>query len=154
METIPFCFVDSNYSKEEKDILLPKRHSEFASGFDLVSATKEDVIIEPNKRALIGTGVSIALWPGVEAQVRSRSGLSLKHGLIVLNSPGTIDADYRGEIKVILANMGDEPVRISFGMRIAQLVISPVLLLELSETFELKNSCRGENGFGSTGLRA
>lgn len=152
MTAFYFKFVDADMSQTNKDMLHPKRQSELASGFDLVAANTEEITIPPHGRALIGTGVSIALERGFEGQVRSRSGLALKNGIMVLNAPGTIDADYRGEIKVILANMSHEPFVVSFGMRIAQLVIARVELPELLECYELQASARSESGFGSTGL--
>lgn len=152
MPKLQFCFLDKGLSDEERLILAPKRKSELASGFDLASAKKEDVVLKPGDTELIPTGIAIALAPGFEAQVRSRSGLSLNHGIIVLNSPGTIDADYRGEIKVILTNLGKQTFTISFGMRIAQMVIAPVILCEATRVDELPWSLRGEGGFGSTGL--
>lgn len=147
-----FCLVAKDLSDEEKQILTPKRKSEWASGFDLASAVKSDVVVMPKEIALVPTGVAISLVPGFEAQIRSRSGLSLNHGIVVLNSPGTIDADYRGEIKIILANFGKEPFTVSFGMRIAQMVIAPVSICDAVMVDELDPSKRGEGGFGSTGL--
>jgi dUTP pyrophosphatase len=150
MDHLKFKFVNKAFSTAEKDLLRPKRQSETASGFDLVAA--HDAEILAGKRALIATGVSIELSRGFEGQVRSRSGLAIKNGIIVLNAPGTIDADYRGEIKVILANTGSEPFQISMGMRVAQLVIASVSLPELIECDDLQETLRGELGFGSTGL--
>lgn len=152
MKAFAFKFVDPALSVDHKEILKPKRQSDLASGFDLASSMQESIHIAPGARALISTGISIALEPFFEAQVRSRSGLALKHGVVVLNSPGTIDADYRGEIKVIIANMGNEPFTVSFGMRIAQLVIMRVELPEFFEALELSSSARADKGFGSTGL--
>ncbi len=154
MKEISFNFVDPNLNEAHKAILCPKRQSELASGFDLVAANPEPIVITPMARVLIPTGIIIHLVEGMEGQVRARSGLALKHGLMVLNAPGTIDADYRGEIKVILANMSNEPFTVEFGMRIAQLVIMPVLLPKLSEISEASSSQRGDKGFGSTGLSA
>lgn len=151
MKSIPCKFVDVNLCDSDREILFPKRQSALSSGFDLSSAYPEEIVILPGERRLIGTGIALALPAGIEAQVRSRSGLAAKFGVIVLNSPGTIDADYRGEIKVILANLSSEPFSVSFGMRIAQLVISPVLLPELQVVFSLDTSERGDGGFGSTG---
>ncbi len=154
MKEVIFSFVDPNWSDEHKEILWPKRQSEQASGCDLVASNSESIIINPGSRALIPTGIAIALPVGSEAQVRSRSGLALKHGLMVLNSPGTIDADYRGEIKVVLANLSNEAFTVSFGMRIAQLVIAPVFMPRLVLASSIGQSERGEGGFGSTGLNA
>src|SRR5439155_461793 len=103
MTEVKFKFIDSNLSLADRETLLPRRQSDLASGFDLVAANREDIHLEPNERRLIPTGIAIALTPGFEAQIRSRSGLSFKNGVVVLNAPGTIDGDYRGEIKVILA---------------------------------------------------
>lgn len=152
MSTTEFRFVDANLSHEDRQILLPKRQSALASGFDLASAHKEPVVLKPHQRVLVSAGVAFAIPAGFEGQVRSRSGLALKHGIAVLNSPGTIDADYRGEIKVIVANHSDEDFVITFGMRIAQLIIAPVILGELLEVTQLGESGRGDQGFGSTGL--
>lgn len=152
MHDVQVCFVDPTLSPEKKQILLPKRQSELASGFDLVANVLEPVVILPMMRALIPTGVAVCLEKGTEAQVRTRSGLALKNGIVVLNSPGTIDADYRGEIKVILANFSDQPFSVEFGARIAQLVITPVLLPQMTVVNQLGNSQRGEAGFGSTGV--
>jgi dUTP pyrophosphatase len=151
---VDFCFVNKNLTTEQQEILKPKRQSKLASGFDLVSAEISSITIAPGARVLISTGVSIALSEGLEAQVRARSGLALKHGLMILNAPGTIDADYRGEIKVILANMSNEAFVVDFGMRVAQLVIAAVYLPELNLVEALGDSMRGEQGFGSTGLSA
>ncbi|MCA9508691.1 MAG: dUTP diphosphatase [Myxococcales bacterium] len=154
MKEISLSFVDPHLDNEKKQILLPKRQSNLASGCDLVASNPEPITIEAGARALIPTGVAIALPAGVEAQVRSRSGLALKHGLMVLNSPGTIDADYRGEIKVILANLSNEPFKVEFGLRIAQLVIASVLLPSFKVVEVLGASPRGDAGFGSTGMNA
>lgn len=153
MELVKFCFV-KDFNDEEKAILTPQRKSAWASGFDLSSSSREDLVVKPQERVLVPTGVAISLIPGFEAQIRSRSGLSLKNGIVVLNSPGTIDADYRGEIKIILANFGAEPFTVTFGMRIAQMIIAPVTLCQVQEVTKLDESARGEGGFGSTGLLA
>jgi dUTP pyrophosphatase len=135
------------------DLPLPAYHSALAAGLDLVAAVPADapVTLRPGARALIPTGVAIALPPGSEAQVRPRSGLAAKNGVTVLNTPGTIDADYRGEIAVILINHGEEPFVVSRGMRIAQLVIAPVTRAQLREVQNLEDTARGAGGFGSTG---
>jgi dUTP pyrophosphatase len=132
---------------------LPAYQSALAAGLDLVAAVAADtpVMLAPGGRALIPTGIVIALPPGSEAQVRPRSGLAVKHGLTVLNAPGTIDADYRGEIQVLLVNFGGESVAITRGMRIAQLVVAPVSRAELREVRSLDETLRGSGGFGSTG---
>ena len=133
------------------DLPLPEYHSAQAAGLDLLAAVTVDLIIRPGQRALVPTGIAIALPPGSEAQVRPRSGLAARHGITVLNAPGTVDADYRGEIQVILINLGDTPYLVQRGARIAQLVIAPVLRANLSESQELAGSKRGGGGFGSTG---
>ena len=133
---------------------LPAYATEHAAGMDLCAAVANDVVIEPGRRALIPTGLSIALPEGYEAQVRPRSGLALKNGITLLNSPGTIDADYRGEVGVILANLGAEPFTVTRGMRIAQMVIAPYTRAEWNEVTELPQSARGTGGFGSTGIKA
>ena len=130
---------------------LPGYATEDSAGMDLLAAVVDPVMIQPNARALIPTGIALALPSGYEAQVRPRSGLALKHGLTVLNSPGTIDADYRGEVQVILVNLGEEPVTIARGMRIAQLVLAPVTRGSLDFATTLPSSARGGGGFGSTG---
>jgi dUTP pyrophosphatase len=135
------------------DLSLPAYQSAQAAGLDLVAAVPADapVTLAPGARALIPTGVAIALPTGMEAQVRPRSGLAARHGVTVLNSPGTIDADYRGELQVILVNLGDESFFIGRGMRIAQLIISPVARARLREVGKLDLTPRGKTGFGSTG---
>ena len=137
------------------DLPLPAYQSEFAAGLDLLAAVPTDisVTIAPGARALVPTGVSIALPIGYEAQVRPRSGLAARHGLTVLNAPGTIDSDYRGELQVLLVNFGNEPVTVTRGMRIAQLVVAPVTRVQLREAFSLPETVRGPRGFGSTGSK-
>ncbi len=130
---------------------LPGYATAGSAGLDLLAALSTPVTVQPGARALIPTGVTLALPEGHEGQVRPRSGLALTHGLTVLNSPGTIDADYRGEVMVILVNLGAEPVTISRGMRIAQLVVAPVARVALAETDALPASHRADGGFGSTG---
>ena len=136
-----------------RDLPLPRYASEDAAGLDLLAAVIEPIELEPGARMLIPTGISIALPRGYEAQVRPRSGLALKHGIGLLNSPGTIDADYRGEIGVILINLGDAPFAIARGDRIAQLVVAPVTRLAWVEGESLPGSARGKGGFGWTGQR-
>jgi len=135
------------------DLPLPGYQSEHAAGFDLMAAVPADapVVIAPRDRAMIPTGIAVALPPGTEGQVRPRSGLAAKHGVTVLNAPGTIDADYRGEIQVILINLGPDSLTVVRGMRIAQFVIAPVLRADLREVSELDETDRGIKGFGSTG---
>ena len=130
-------------------LALPAYESEHAAGMDLRAA--EDAILPPGGRALVATGFAIELPDGFEAQVRPRSGLAAKHGVTLLNSPGTIDADYRGEIKVMLINHGEAAFAVKRGDRIAQMVVAPVTRVVLKETPELSGTARGQGGFGSTG---
>lgn len=134
-------------------IPLPSYATPHSSGLDLRAAISEPVKIKPFERVVIPTGLIIEIPEGYEGQVRPRSGLALKKGITVLNSPGTIDSDYRGEVKVILINLGNEEVVIERGDRIAQLVISPVQRVEVVEVEELTETIRGEGGFGSTGTK-
>jgi dUTP pyrophosphatase len=136
-----------------EDLPLPKSASKYASGIDLHSAQNELIEIGPGERKLISTGIKIALPPGYEAQVRPRSGLAISYGITVLNSPGTIDADYRGVIKVILINHGKEKFYVNRGDRVAQLVIQKVFQPLLIEIKKLDNTRRGEGGFGHTGIK-
>ena len=133
------------------DAVVPRYMSEAAAGLDLVAASDAPVSIEPRGRAAIGTGLAMAIPVGWEGQVRPRSGLARAQGVTVLNSPGTIDADYRGEVIILLVNLGREVVEIRSGERIAQLVIAPVAQAELELVDELPESRRGAGGFGSTG---
>jgi dUTP pyrophosphatase len=135
------------------DLPLPKYETELAAGMDLRAALAEAIVLKPGERRLIPTGFTIALPAGYEAQVRPRSGLALKQGLTCLNSPGTVDADYRGEVGVILINLGQEPVTISRGDRIAQMVIAPVTQGMWEEVASLDETDRGAGGFGSSGVR-
>jgi dUTP pyrophosphatase len=132
---------------------LPTYQSERASGLDLHAAVPSDhpVIIEPGERAAVPTGIAMALSPGMEGQVRPRSGLALHHGITVLNSPGTVDSDYRGEIQVILVNLGKQAFAVERGARIAQLVIAAARQVVISEVTSLDETTRGFAGFGSTG---
>lgn len=132
-------------------LALPTYATDQSAGMDLTAALEEAIEIDAGERMLIPTGLSIALPKGYEAQIRPRSGLALKHGITVLNSPGTIDADYRGEIGVILANMGKSPFTIERGMRIAQMVIAKHATVEWEVAEELDETSRGAGGFGSTG---
>jgi dUTP pyrophosphatase len=134
-------------------LMLPAYQSDHAAGLDLLAAVPEDspVILSPGQRALVPTGLSIALPSGYEAQIRPRSGLASKHGVTVLNAPGTVDADYRGEIGVLLINHGDAPFTIRRGERIAQMVIASVARAELVSAEALSATDRGSGGFGSTG---
>lgn len=133
------------------DLPLPAYATADAAGLDLLAALDQSMMLEPLARALVPTGIAIALPQGFEAQVRPRSGLAAKHGVTVLNSPGTIDADYRGEIKVILVNLSAETFEIEPGMRIAQMVIAPVTQIAWIERADLDGTARGAGGFGSTG---
>ena len=134
-------------------LALPAYQSEGASGLDLLAAVPADtpLVIAPGRHVAVPTGIALALPPGTEGQVRPRSGLALRHGVTVLNAPGTVDADYRGEVQVLLVNHGAEPVTITRGMRIAQLVIASVTQVRLIDVAELDDTRRGAGGFGSTG---
>jgi dUTP pyrophosphatase len=134
-----------------RDLPLPDYATEGSAGLDLLAAVTQPVTLQPSARALIQTGLALAIPNGYEGQIRPRSGLALKHGLTVLNSPGTVDSDYRGEIQVMLINLGEEPVTITRGMRIAQFIVAPVTRARLDEVSDLPASPRGRNGFGSTG---
>jgi dUTP pyrophosphatase len=136
-----------------RDLPLPAYQSALAAGLDLIAAVPADapVTLAPGGRAAIPTGIAIALPPGVEGQVRPRSGLALRHGLTVLNAPGTVDADYRGEIQAILVNLGTEPFTIERGARIAQLIIATTMQATICEVANLDETTRGVGGFGSTG---
>ena len=133
------------------DIPLPKYATALSAGVDLIAAVAAAVVLKPGARTIIPTGIAIQLPTGFEAQVRPRSGLAAKHGVTVLNSPGTIDADYRGEVGVILINHGAEAFSVERGMRIAQMVIAPIAVAVWQEVGDLDNTQRGAGGFGSTG---
>lgn len=134
------------------DLDLPCYETDDAAGMDLRAAVSEDLEIAPGERALVPTGLAIALPSGYEAQIRPRSGLALKQGISLVNSPGTIDADYRGEIGVIVINHGAETFTVSRGLRIAQMVIAPVIQASWTEVSDLSETARGAGGFGSTGI--
>lgn len=134
-----------------EDIELPQKMSELASGFDLHAAVTDPLILHPGERKLVPTGFAMSMPAGLEAQIRPRSGLALKHGITCLNSPGTVDADYRGEVKVLLINLGQEPFTIRRNDRIAQMVIAYVPDVYIEETDELPDTVRGAGGFGHTG---
>ncbi len=134
-----------------RDLPLPSRATPGAAGFDLPAAVEGELTIAPNERVLVPTGLAIAVPEGHEAQVRPRSGLALRHGILLPNAPGTIDSDYRGEIQVIVLNTGTEPFTIRRGDRIAQLVIAPVTQAEWCEVEDLDETARGTGGFGHTG---
>ena len=133
------------------DLPLPEYESVAAAGMNLPAAIESDLIITPGERVLVPTGLALALPEGFEAQIRPRSGLALRNGVTVLNPPGTVDADYRGEVKVILVNFSNRDFIIQRGMRIAQMVITPVLQVSLMDVDVLPKTARGEGGFGSTG---
>ena len=134
------------------DLPLPEYATVQSAAVDLLAAVTEDVVLTPGARTLIPTGLAIALPDGYEAQVRPRSGLALKNGITLLNTPGTIDADYRGEIGIILTNLGQEDFTVERGMRIAQMLIAPVTRLTWNAVSSLDKSERGSGGFGSTGV--
>ncbi|MDT3424575.1 dUTP pyrophosphatase [Paenibacillus forsythiae] len=134
-----------------EDVNLPRKMSEQASGYDLFAAVGGEMTLEPGARALVPTGIALAMPDGLEAQIRPRSGLALKHGITCLNTPGTIDADYRGEIKVLLINLGQEPFTIARNERIAQMVFQAVPSVTMVEVEELTDTERGAGGFGHTG---
>ncbi|WOI12510.1 dUTP diphosphatase [Thalassospira lucentensis] len=146
--------VDLKQLPHGADFQLPDYATAQSAAVDLQAAIDDTLVIAPGKRAMVETGIAIALPAGFEAQVRPRSGLAAKNGVTVLNSPGTIDADYRGEIKVILINHGDEAFTIERGMRIAQLVVAPVTQVAWNAVADLDETARGAGGFGSTGVAA
>ena len=135
-----------------RDLPLPSGASPGSAGFDLRAAVPTELVIRPGERALVPTGLVLEIPPGCEGQVRPRSGLALRHGIGVLNAPGTIDSDYRGEVGVILINLGEAPFTVARGDRIAQLVFSRLESVEWEEADDLAGSGRGEGGFGSTGV--
>jgi len=135
-----------------KDLPLPSYATTYSAGMDLLAAIEADLTLKPMQRLLVPTGIAIALPEGYEAQIRARSGLAFKHGLALVNAPGTIDADYRGEIKALIINLGAESYTITRGMRIAQMVIAPVSQVRWHAVDTLDESERGAGGFGSTGV--
>ncbi len=149
MEQIKVLFEKLDHAK---DLPLPEYETIGSAGMDLRAANSEPVTIAPGKRALIPTGLKMALPEGYEAQIRPRSGLAYKHGITMLNTPGTIDSDYRGEVKVLAVNHGEESFDIHYGERIAQMVIAPVQQVNIIEVDKLPETVRGAGGFGSTGL--
>lgn len=149
-DIVPVCITKLPHAN---DITLPAYATEFSAGMDLCAAIESPVTLKPGERGMIPTGLAIALPSGFEAQVRPRSGLAAKNGVTVLNSPGTIDADYRGEIKIILVNLGTESFTIERGMRIAQMVVARHATVQWNEVSELTETGRGTGGFGSTGTR-
>ena len=132
-------------------LALPAYQTADSAGLDLVAAVEAEMVLNPGERALVPTGLAIALPSGYEAQIRPRSGLAFKHGLTVLNSPGTVDADYRGEVKVLMINLGQEPFAVKRGERIAQMVVAPVTQIAWQPVADLDETARGAGGFGSTG---
>ena len=136
-----------------KKVQLPKYETSGSSGMDLTANIESNIIISPGETATIPTGISLAIPKGFEIQIRPRSGLAAKQKITVLNTPGTIDADYRGEIKVILINLGQESFKVEKGLRIAQMVVCPVMQAQLKEVDDLNETERGKGGFGSTGTK-
>ena len=134
------------------DLPLPAYATTGAAGMDIVAAVTEDLVLAPGGRSAVPTGLSMAVPAGHEVQVRPRSGLALRHGVTVANAPGTIDSDYRGEVKILLVNLGDADFTVSRGMRIAQVVLAPVTRADPKLVEELDDTARGSGGFGSTGL--
>lgn len=136
-----------------EDLPLPSYESAFAAGMDIRAALEEPITLEPGERQLIPSGLKMAMPQGYEAQMRPRSGLAYRHGITMLNTPGTIDADYRGELKMLAVNLGDKKFTINHGDRIAQMVIAPVIQAEINEVETLSETDRGDGGFGSTGVK-
>ena len=136
----------------DDEFIVPTYATDGSSGLDLRSFSKEDIILKPNQRVLVATGLAIAMPLGVEAQIRSRSGLAIKNGVIVLNSPGTIDSDYRGEIKVILINLGQDDFIVKYQDKIAQIVFSNIIKTDFIKKDVLSTTIRQNGGFGSTGI--
>lgn len=137
---------------DAKDLPLPRYATSGSAGMDLLAAVENDLTLMPGDRVLVPTGIRIAVPPGYEAQIRPRSGLAVKHGLGMVNSPGTIDSDYRGPVQVIVINLGREAIVIHRGDRIAQMVIAPVVRARLVESEDLPETKRGDGGFGHTGV--
>lgn len=138
--------------KQGQDLPLPTYHSELAAGMDVAAALVEPLVLEPGDIKMVPSGFAVALAPGYELQVRPRSGLAIKHGVTVVNSPGTIDADYRGEVKIGLINLGRAPFTINRGDRIAQLILAPVCKARIQVVDELDETARNHGGFGHTGI--
>jgi dUTP pyrophosphatase len=138
--------------KKKDGVNLPSYATESSSGLDLVAFLEQPVVLEPLKRALIPTGIHIAIPEGFEAEIRPRSGIAHKFGVTVLNTPGTIDSDYRGEVKILLINLGDQPFTINNGDRIAQMIFKNVVAISWKSVEELPGTIRGHGGFGSTGI--
>ena len=136
-----------------KEVSLPKYETNGSSGMDLAANIDANINIDPGKTAIIPTGLALSIPKGFEVQIRPRSGLAAKQKITVLNTPGTIDADYRGEIKVILINLGHEPFKVEKGLRVAQMVVCPIVQAQLKEVDDLNETERGKGGFGSTGTK-
>jgi len=136
-----------------QDLPLPSYESAFAAGMDIRAALENPITLQPGERQLIPSGLKMAMQQGYEAQMRPRSGLAYRHGITMLNTPGTIDADYRGELKMLAVNLGEEEFTINHGDRIAQMVIAPVIQAEVNEVETLSETDRGDGGFGSTGVK-
>ena len=151
MANLPLSEVHIKKISKLKDFDVPSYQTDEAAGVDLSASIENSVKIRPWEREIIPCGISIAMPKGLEAQIRPRSGLAFKHGITILNTPGTIDSDYRGEIKVVLINLSKDEFTIHPKDRIAQMVLTPIIKMELEETNELPESIRGEGGFGSTG---
>ena len=150
METkhVQFCRLEPN---RDADLPLPAYHSDSASGMDVPAAVAEPLVLDPGNIFLVPTGFAVAIPEGYELQIRPRSGLAIRHGITIINSPGTIDADYRGEVRIGLINLGNEPFIINRGDRIAQMVLAPVIKMELMQVGALDKTRRAEGGFGHTG---
>lgn len=133
--------------------MIPKYESSGASGLDISALTEENILIKPKEKAIIPTGLACSVPKNYEIQIRPRSGLAAKNNLTVLNSPGTIDSDYRGELKIILINLGNDNFEVKNGMRVAQMVVCPVEIAEIEEVKSLEGTDRGKGGFGSTGIK-
>ncbi len=146
---VKICWLDSEKSK---DLSLPEYQSKLAAGMDICAATEQSHSLEPGAIHLFPTGFCVEISPGYEIQVRPRSGLAVKHGITVINSPGTIDADYRGEVRVALINLGQSSFTVNRGDRIAQLVLAPIVQAQFELVTELDSTSRGDGGFGHTGV--
>lgn len=149
-QSVDFCWLSADKCR---DLSLPRYETDGSAGMDVSAALTQECILRPGERVLVPTGFAIAIPEGFEVQVRPRSGLAVKHGITIINSPGTIDADYRGEVKVGLINLGSEPFAINRGDRIAQMVLAPVTRAVLRVVDSLEETERGAGGFGHTGVR-
>ena len=146
--------IDIEILDHARDLPIPKYQTEGAAGMDLYAALSKPLVLRPRERTLIPTGLKISLPKNLEAQIRPRSGLAYTHGISILNSPGTIDSDYRGEIKILLINLGQDKFVIEHSSRIAQLIITPIIQVKLKVVLALNKTKRGQSGFGSTGQKA